>query len=174
MQKLFVCGNIGQDAKLQSYNGNDFVSFDVAESRKFTDASGQTHEETTWVSCTLNGRNDKLLPYLVKGQKVAVMGRPSTRVYSSPKLRQMVAGQNLFVESIELLGGSPVRKSEQLHTEDGLLVTAEYKLIVPLEFKGKTLYGMRNEVYSVDGWGRASIQPTQGEPATENHNSEIF
>lgn len=103
MEILFVIGNLGADAELKQENGNEFVKFNVAETRAWSGSDGVKHEETLWNSCIMNGRQEKLLPYLTKGTKVAVIGRASTRVFSSPKERRMVAGINIQVDRLELI-----------------------------------------------------------------------
>lgn len=106
MQKLQVIGNLGADAELREKNGKKFVTFRIADTQKWTDDAGNTTESTTWISCIMQGDGGSVLKYLKQGVKVFVDGRPSYRVYSSPKLREMVAGVDLSVLSIELCGGS--------------------------------------------------------------------
>ena len=98
MLKLQIIGNLGADAERKTTNGRDFVTFRVAHTFK----AGDGREETTWVSCAMNGDGGKVLQYLKKGTKVFVSGRPRLRVYSSPKTHQMEAGIDLSVESVEL------------------------------------------------------------------------
>lgn len=121
MLKIQVIGNLGSDAKVENYNGQKFVSFNVAHNDKYTDAEGKTHESLSWVSCTLNGDGGRLLPFLTKGRQVYVEGRGSTRLYSSPTLRRMVAGLNLNVDRIELVGGQTDNVPRQLVDADGVL-----------------------------------------------------
>lgn len=127
MLQLQVIGHLGADARVESANGKPFVSFRVAHSGSWTAADGVKHETTTWISCALNGDGGNVLPYLKKGQLVFLQGRPSTRVYSSPKLRQMVAGINLSVDRIELVGAQPDPVPRELITTDGAIIrTAKY------------------------------------------------
>ena len=103
----FSCiGNLGGNARVQEKDGRKFIAFNVAVTDKWTDANGQPHETTDWVSCTLNGDGGNILPYLVTGAKVYVEGRGSTRLYSSPKDRMMKSGANISVTRIELVGGT--------------------------------------------------------------------
>ena len=106
MISLQVIGRLGADAHVEANNGKPFVSFNIASDNSWTDANGVKHEDTQWISCAYNGDGGNLLQYLTAGKMVYVSGRPSTRIYSSPKQRQMVAGLNLFVNQVELLGGS--------------------------------------------------------------------
>lgn len=129
MLKLCVIGNLGADAELKNFNGRDCVSFRVAHTHKFTKADGTLVETTTWVSCLLNGRAEKLLPYLRKGQKVYVDGDAELRVYSSAKTHQMEAGISISVRNVELCGSNaqssqqaaeqqPDSEQTQTNTED--------------------------------------------------------
>lgn len=107
MFRAIVIGNLGSDAKVESANGKPFVSFSVGHNDRWTDANGNVRESTQWISCALNGDGGQLLQYLKKGKSVYVEGRCTTRVFSSQKLRCMVAGVNLSVDHLELLAGKP-------------------------------------------------------------------
>lgn len=107
MEFLIVIGNLGSDAEVRTDNGNEYTRFNVAETRKWTGSDGVEHEETIWNQCIMHGKQEKLLPYLLKGAKVCVMGRASTRVYSSAKERRMVAGISIQVDRLELIGSIP-------------------------------------------------------------------
>lgn len=127
MLQFTIIGNLGADAKVVTENGKQFVSFNVGHNDRWTDANGVNHESTVWVSCALNGDGGRLLPYLTKGRMVFVQGRGSARVYSSEKARAMVAGLNIMVDRIELVGGQNDAVPRQLYTEDGVLLeTAKY------------------------------------------------
>lgn len=124
--ELFICiGNLGADAEFKSENGNEYVKFNVAETRRWKDQQGNTREETVWNSCIMHGRNEKLLPFLTKGTKVMVMGRGSVRVYSSPKLRQMVAGININVDRLELIAVNREEVDRQVVTPEGSLLNVQ-------------------------------------------------
>lgn len=114
MLKCEIIGNIGADAEIKDVQGNKFVSFRVAHSSKFKDAQGNDREETTWVDVTLNNVESKVIPFLKQGVKVFVRGNASLRVYSSPKLRQMLAGLRISATEIELCGGTSDEVPRQL------------------------------------------------------------
>ena len=163
-------GNLGADAKVIEQDGRKFVSFNVAHNDSYTDAAGQQHDSLQWVSCILNGDGGKLLPYLTKGRQVFVQGRGSTRLYSSPKLHQMMAGVNISVDRIELVGGQPEDIPSQLADSTGVLHKV-YKAyyVTPEEAKhicgkGKNQAELfakdgRNFLLSADGWVQAA--PTE-------------
>ena len=66
-------------------------------------------------------KDAKVLPYLKKGVKVYVEGRPSYRLYSSEKLRSMQVGVDLHVTSVELCGGSSDAVPRQVADSNGIL-----------------------------------------------------
>ena len=162
MLQISLVGALGADAEKRTANGHDFISFNVASTERFTKADGTQAENTTWVSCTLNGDGGKLLQYLRRGTIVYVSGRGSTRVYSSPKERRMVAGINLMVDAIELVGGRPDAVPGRLVTCLGQLVDickayyvkpTQWEGVVPKEGLSAYLYGERGGYYLVNSDG---------------------
>lgn len=80
--KAQVIGNLGRDAETRyTKSGTMNVSFSVAASRRFTDASGTLQERTTWFRVTAWGKLAETLDRLAqdgaltKGQRVFVSGR---------------------------------------------------------------------------------------------------
>ena len=117
MLQCVLIGYLGADAEAKSSNGKDFITFRVAQTDKWTDEAGQTHEQTTWVDCVMNGRPN-VFPYLKKGQQVYVNGPISLRVYSSAKERCMKAGLTINVRQVELIGGKSDDIPGQLFAEE--------------------------------------------------------
>ena len=105
MLQTTCIGHIGGDAECKNSNGKEFTTFRIAHTDKWTDESGQVHEQTTWVDCIINGK-PAVMEYLKKGQLVYVAGSSTLRVYSSAKDRCMKAGMTINVRNIELLGGA--------------------------------------------------------------------
>lgn len=184
MNQLQLIGNLGDDAQVQVYNDKKFVSFKIADTDKWTDAQGVTHEATTWVSCTMSGDGGNILKYLKKGVKVFVQGKMSTRVYSSPKERAMVAGINLQVFNIELCGGSSDDVPRQLVTPNGQIVDVFKFYFVNMQEAqipaGTQLMPTRgNGLFVVNDNG--SVTPMQQEesaptesPKTDENGIQIF
>ena len=119
MFKVEVIGNLGADAVVKSENGRDWIQFNVAHTEKWTAADGSVHESTQWISCFINGKETRALPYLVKGKQVFVRGDAKLRTYSSEKERGIVAGISINVREFELIGGKVDKKEEQNVGEDG-------------------------------------------------------
>lgn len=112
MTRLEIIGNIGADAEVRDYNGNKFVSFRVADTDRFVDTDGVVHERTQWFSCTMQGEQPALLPYLKKGQKVFVRGRANLKVYDSATAHAKVAGADIRVSELELCGASKQERDD--------------------------------------------------------------
>lgn len=121
MLQFQAIGNLGADAKVVNENGKQFVSFNVGHNDRWRGQDGVDHESTTWISCALNGDGGRLLPFLKKGRLVFVEGKGSARVYSSEKARGMVAGLNIMVDRIELVGAAPDEVPRQLFDNDGVV-----------------------------------------------------
>lgn len=106
MIKIELIGNLGADAELKTENGNDFVSFRVAHTTKHTDVrTGEIVSDTTWVSCTKNGKNENLIKYLRKGMKVYLRGNITMKIYTGHDGKSH-AGINCYVSEIELCGST--------------------------------------------------------------------
>ena len=106
MFKAEIIGNLGADAEIKEANGHKFVTFRVAHSETWKTDAGESKERTQWIDCTMSNADSGIVPFLKQGVKVFCRGHVSLRVYSSPKLRQMVAGVSVAVQEIELVGGS--------------------------------------------------------------------
>lgn len=172
MFKAEVIGNLGADAQIKGENGKQFVSFNVAHTDKWTDEAGVAHESTQWVSCIINDTTTKILPFLTKGKQVYVRGNATLRVFSSEKERRMVAGININVRDIELVGGSTDLVPRNLNDEQGVIypVYKAYYLDPTLEHKPAQLLDTQLNRYLVDNNGfitRVSATTTQQEAEQE-------
>ncbi len=121
MFRASIIGNLGADAHIEQNNGRPFVSFNVAHNDRFSREDGTQVERLQWVSCALNGDGGKLLPFLTKGRSVYVEGRCSVRVFSSEKERRMVAGVNISVDHVELIGGASDLVPSRLFDTEGVM-----------------------------------------------------
>lgn len=104
MLQGIAIGHIGGDAEVKNSNGREFTTFRIAHTDRWTDESGQQHENTQWIDCVMNGKPG-VLEWLKKGQMVYVSGSMTCRIYSSAKDRCMKAGLTINCRQIELLGG---------------------------------------------------------------------
>lgn len=153
MLQFQVIGNLGADAEVHNENGTQFVTFKVAHTDRFRDSQGKDVEDTVWVSCVLNGSADKLRPYLLRGQRVYVSGDGSVRTFHSKKMQRLVAGCNLFVRQIELIGSRSEDVPRYLFDADGVQHQVDKFYHCP-SISNTTLYNRQGDAYSVqqDGW----------------------
>lgn len=183
MLTTIVIGNLGANAEFHSENGNEFVSFKVAHTNRYKGSDGQDKEETVWVSCVLNGRADKLLQYLTKGTKVCVIGDASVRTYHSKKMQRLVAGVNVFVRQIELIGARPDAVPPYLFDENGVQHDIT-KFFYCSDIRDQSLFDKDGSEYKVtkDGWvftplpqeqEEKPLQAESGESGTKSDNEII-
>ena len=179
MQLYSLIGNLGADAKIVDNNGKPFISFNVADTERWKDEDGNIHESTTWVQCTLNGgaNENKVFEYLKAGTKVFVMGRMRTRVYSSEKERRMVAGVNLYVMQVELVGGSSDEVPRKLIDPKDATIHNVYKAYYvrqeELATMSKQLVDKAGQLYDVNEYGfivpvQAGQKVEESAPRAEN------
>ena len=172
-----ICGHLGAAAEVKVQDGRTFTTFRVAVSRRFQ-RDGQDTEETQWFSCILSGDGGELTKYLVKGQQVMVVGNASTRIYSSPKLRRMVASVDINVRDIELIGRPTTDLvPRRIAAPDGVLLdVSKFYAILPdaaAHYVGDnpsvTMYDDRGNAYDVvkGGW----VMPVQAPAAEDTPNS---
>lgn len=162
MLQFTAIGNLGGNAELHQENGSSYVSFKVAHNESYTRADGTKVDNTLWVSCILNGEAKGLLPYLVKGQLVYVCGDGDVRTYHSEKQRQVVAGVNIRVRQIQLLGAKPDAVPTSLIDENGAIYQVQKFYNVGKDTP-KTLHDRAGNIYSVDkqGWLTSEQKPTE-------------
>lgn len=99
MQLLIISGIIGRNAEIRSTQSGDKVAgFSVAVDNG-KDKNGNKRE-ATWFDCSLWGkRGESLGPYLTKGSRVTITGRPGAREHNGKIYLQC------NVDEITLLGG---------------------------------------------------------------------
>jgi len=75
--QVVIVGHLGRDPEMRyTPAGKAVTDMSVATSRRYTDASGKTAEETTWWRGTAwEWRAENIHKYLHKGSKVMVVGQ---------------------------------------------------------------------------------------------------
>lgn len=105
MIKIIATGNIGKDAELKQIGGNNYACFSIAITEKVKGES-----RTTWVDVVKHDKEGKLTPYLKKGVRVQVIGKPTTSGYTN-KNGDIVSTLTIWVmNELEFQGG--VKKEE--------------------------------------------------------------
>lgn len=174
MINISMIGNLAADAQITSGNGKEWLTFRLADTRRWNDQQGNKHESTQWASCIMPATQGNLLNYLKKGVKVYVSGSSEIEIYSSPKLRKMVARYNISVLHVELCGGSSDAVPRQLAAPDGTLVDIlKAFYISPSEQKEAQytqLFSPAGGIFDVDANGFVWPSQQQEEQATEAAN----
>lgn len=117
MQQIQIIGNLGEDCQIREFNSSKFVSFRVACTEKVRSANGDQNV-TTWYSCTYNRFESGVVPYLKKGAKVFVQGRPSYAIYDSAAYRCKMIDIRIFCDVIQLCGGKQEQGESVNQTSD--------------------------------------------------------
>lgn len=105
MIKIIATGNIGKDAELKQIGGNNYACFSIAITEKVKGES-----RTTWVDVVKYDKDGKLTPYLKKGVRLQVIGKPTTSGYTN-KNGDIVSTLTIWVmNELEFQGG--VKKEE--------------------------------------------------------------
>lgn len=174
MLKLTIIGNLGSDAELRTEQGQKFVSLSIAHTEKRREENGNTREHTTWVSATINGDGGNLLPYLKRGTTVYAYGDMGLRTYHSERERKLVAGVNLYIRNIELVGGSPDIVPRDLYDQNGVAYRCN-KYYYTETGRNIQLYSRRGEPFQVDanGWvSPVNVNPIQEQTVNEPEQTE--
>lgn len=110
MLNRYSCiGHLGADATVRTLeSGATVIGFSLAITEKWKDQQGNMQERTDWVNCSIwkqPGQSTALAPYLRKGGKVYVEGKPSARTYKT-EAGDAKASLELRVDRVELLSAS--------------------------------------------------------------------
>lgn len=98
MKEITIIGNLGANAvRRVASDGKELMSFNVAVN------SGK--DQTTWFNC-IGALREKLLPFLIKGQGVCVVGDLNAGVYKDR------ADLTVNIDKIELCGKSPEQAAQ--------------------------------------------------------------
>ena len=100
MKQITICGNIGSNAVVRtSSDGRQLMTFSVAVN--------QSNNQPLWFNC-IGSYREKLLPYLVKGQAVCVIGDLSVATYNAR------IDLTVNIDRCELCGAKPQEHSQQM------------------------------------------------------------
>lgn len=106
MQNLTIAGNVGNVKDLKDVGGDKVLNFSIAVDNG-KDKSGEKREPT-WFDCALWGkRAESLAPYITKGSKLVVSGRPGARSHEGKAYLQVT------VNELSFMGGGEQRGATQ-------------------------------------------------------------
>lgn len=110
MQILMIAGNVGNVKDLKEVGGDKVLNFSIAVDNG-KDKNGEKRDPT-WYDCALWGkRAESLAPYIEKGSKLAVNGRPGARAHEGK------AYLSLTVNELTFMGGGGERGATQEQAE---------------------------------------------------------
>lgn len=111
MQNLTIAGNVGNVKDLKDVNGDKVLNFSIAVDNG-KDKSGEKRE-ATWFDCALWGkRAESLAPYISKGSKLVVSGRPGARAHEGKAYLSITVNELTFMSSKADSERSQTRDSE--------------------------------------------------------------
>jgi len=98
MQLLTIAGNVGNVKEVRESGGEKVLNFSIAVDNG-KDKSGEKREPL-WVDCALWGkRAESLAPYIAKGSKLAVSGRPTVRAHEGKAYLGCTVSELTFMSS---------------------------------------------------------------------------
>ena len=107
METIYITGNIGQDAVVETFGNDTVIRFRVAANRRWTDRSGQQMERTTWYSCSYWNVRPELAGFLLQGRRIMVQGVPENHAYQNKNDLQWYVSNDIRVVLHELQDANP-------------------------------------------------------------------
>lgn len=123
-QRVIICGNVGKDPEVKSFDWGKVANFSIATSETWKDkTTGEKKERTEWHRISVKG-NDRLIdnvivPYVKKGSTLLVEGVLQTRKWEKDGVdhytTEIVIGA--FNGSLTLMGGKKSGSAENAPAE---------------------------------------------------------
>ena len=106
--KLIIVGNLGSDPELRYLpNGRPYTRLNVAVNRKWTDAEGEQHTDTTWFRVVVWGKQAEACnQYLSKGRLVLVEAEQIKASAYLTRDNQPAATLEIVARNVRFLGGN--------------------------------------------------------------------
>jgi single-strand DNA-binding protein len=106
LNKVMLIGNIGKDPDIKTLqNGRKFVSFSLATSKRYRDASGEQKEETQWHNIVIWGKTAETFENLGigKGTQLYIDGEITNRSWTDRATGQKRYTTEINVSSFQIL-----------------------------------------------------------------------
>lgn len=98
MQTVIIAGNVGNVKEVREVGGDKVLNFSIAVDNG-KDKNGE-RRESTWWDCSLWGkRAESLAPYIQKGSRLTVQGRPSARAHEGKAYLGVTVNDLTFMSS---------------------------------------------------------------------------
>ena len=109
MNKIYLLGNVGQDAELK----NQWLNFSLATSKKIKASQTDWRTDTQWHRCKMWGeRAQKLQQYILKGTKLLVEGEVQYSEYTK-KDDTKGYSTDIFVHNVEFASKAQQNPTQQ-------------------------------------------------------------
>lgn len=122
MQTLIIGGNVGNVKDLKDVNGDKVLNFSIAVDNG-KDKNGEKRDPT-WFDCALWGkRAESLAPYIAKGSKLMLSGRPGARSHEGKAYLSLTVNELTFMgggAQSEARADEPVKSNYQDIQDDDL------------------------------------------------------
>lgn len=105
--RVQLIGYVGADPEIITFtSGNKKANFSIATNRIYTDAKGETVEETEWHRVVVFGKMIEIVEnFVTKGKQLGIEGRLSHRSYDATDGSKRYITE-VVVEELLLLGGA--------------------------------------------------------------------
>jgi len=111
-------GNVGRIKTKELSSGASLTEFSLAVNKKYTDKSGEKHDETEWVNCKAWGKQSETLEkYVSKGSKLFVSGNLKTRSWEGDQGKQYRT--EIIVNIFEFLDSKGTRGGQSESSQEG-------------------------------------------------------
>ena len=118
VNKVILLGNIGKDPEVRETKAGNIVNLVMATSERYTDKSGQKHENTEWHNLVVFGKlADVVAKYVKKGDKLYVEGSITTRKWEDKEGNTRYTTE-VKVRDLTMLGGGE-KKAQPVAAEIG-------------------------------------------------------
>ena len=116
MNKVVLVGRLTKDPEAKMTSSQvPFVNFTVAVDRRFKDSNGQ--RQADFINCVAwKNTAEMICKYFVKGQRMGVSGRISTRPYEKGDVKLTL--QEVTVESVDFCESKKSDKPTDVSAED--------------------------------------------------------
>ena len=106
-QSTVVVGHLGRDPEMRyTPDGTPVTTFNIATTRKWTNAEGQPQEKTTWFRVTTWRKlAETCNQFLTKGRLVLVEGEVDVSTWSDKTTNEPRATLELRARTVRFLGG---------------------------------------------------------------------
>lgn len=98
MQTIHIAGNVGNVKEVRDVGDDCVLNFSIAVDNG-KDKNGE-RRESTWYDCSLWGKRARsLAPYITKGSKLALHGRPTARAHEGKAYLGVTVSDLTFMSS---------------------------------------------------------------------------